>query len=163
LVSEIMKAEPGIPVFACDVRGVGETKPNTCGNNTFDSSYGCDYFYAIHGLMLDRPYLGQKTFDVIRVVHWLASNGYEDVHVAGKGWGALAVTFAGLLSESITQVTLKNNLVSYSDIAESEDYDWPLATLLPDVLSKFDLPDCYRALASKRFRQIDPWTASADG
>jgi hypothetical protein len=29
------------------------------------------------------------------------------------------------------------------------------------VLEKFDLPDCYRALAAKQLRQIDPWGATA--
>ena len=60
------------------------------------------------------------------------------------------------MSDSITQVTLKNALTSYRDIAESEDYRWPLSTFLPDVLSHFDLPDCYRALAAKGLRQIEP-------
>ncbi len=38
----------------------------------------------------------------------------------------------------------------------SESYRWPLALLPPGVLSSFDLPDCYRALESKRLRQIEP-------
>ena len=61
--------------------------PNTCGSNTFDEPYGCDYFYAIHSLMLDRPYLGQKTLDVLRVLEWLAAHGYDDVHLVATGWG----------------------------------------------------------------------------
>ena len=35
-------------------------------------------------------------------------------------------------------------------------------TILTDVLARFDLPDCYRALASKDLRQIEPWDAMAD-
>jgi hypothetical protein len=27
---------------------------------------------------------------------------------------------------------------------------------VPDVLKTFDLPDCYRALAAKQLRQIEP-------
>ena len=46
---------------------------------------------------------------------------------------------------------------SYSDIAESETYSWPLSSLVPDILKYFDLPDCYRALESKNLKQIDPW------
>ena len=73
-----------------------------------------------------------------------------------------AATFAALLSERVKQVTLKNALTSYAAVAESEDYAWPLATLLPGVLARFDLPDCYRALATKALRQIDPWGAMAE-
>jgi len=35
-------------------------------------------------------------------------------------------------------VTLKNALTSYGDVAQSEDYHWPLSTLLPGVLERFD-------------------------
>jgi hypothetical protein len=157
LIGEAMQAEPGSMPFTCDVRGMGESQPNTCGSNTFDDPYGCDYFYAIHSLMLDRPYLGQRTWDVLQVLEWLAANGYTDVHLIGKGWGALAATFAALLSERVTQVTLKHSLQSYAAVAESEEYHWPLAMILPNVLAHFDLPDCYRALEAKHLRQIEPW------
>ena len=162
MIREILQANPDTAAFTCDVRGVGESQPNTCGIDTFDSEYGCDFFYSIHSLMLDRPYLGQKTTDVLRVLDWMASYGYTDVHLVAKGWGALAGTFAAVLSNQVTQVTLKNALTSYSDIAEHEDYHWPLATLLPDVLSYFDLPDCYQALQAKKLKQIDPWGQNAD-
>lgn len=159
LIRDVMQAEPESPVFTCDVRGVGESMPDTCNPGSFHSAYGNDYFYAIHSLMLDRPYPGQKTFDVLRVLDWLKSLGHTEIHLIGTGWGALAATFAAVMSDLVEQVTLKNALTSYSDIAESEHYDWPLSTLLPNVLSQFDLPDCYSELKSKNIRQIEPWSA----
>ena len=161
LIREVIQAEPNRPLFTCDVRGIGESQPNTCGANSFDDPYGCDYFYAIHSLMLDRPYVGQKTTDVLRVLDWLASYGYDDIHIVAKGWGALPATFAALLSNRVSRVTLKNSLTSYADIAEHEQYHWPLATFLPNVLAHFDLPDCYRALKDKNLQQIEPWNALA--
>ena len=83
-----------------------------------------------------------------------------NVHLVGRGWGALPATFAALLAETATRVTLKNALTSYADVAESEEYDWPLSAFLPDVLSHFDLPDCYRELEPKHLRQIAPWGAN---
>ena len=106
-----------------------------------------------------RCVLGQKTFDVLRVLDWLASVGHTDIHITGRGWGALPATFAAVISAQIKQVTLKNALTSYTEIAESEHYNWPLSTLLPNVLEQFDLPDCYAELKSKSLRQIDPWGA----
>jgi dienelactone hydrolase len=108
LIRDVMQNEPTAPVFTCDVRGIGESMPNTCGPHTFDDPYGCDYFYAIHSLMLDRPYLGQKTYDVLRVLDWLAHHGYTNVHLVARGWGSLAATFAALLSPQVTRVTLNN-------------------------------------------------------
>ncbi|HUG69936.1 MAG TPA: acetylxylan esterase [Pirellulaceae bacterium] len=163
LIGEVIQAEPDSPFFACDVRGIGESLPDTCSPNSFHSSYGNDYFYSIHGLMLDRPYLGQKTWDVLRVLDWMASLGHTDIHLVGRGWGALSATFAAVLSDQVKQVTLKNALASYTEIAESEHYNWPLSALLPNALAHFDLPDCYMELKSKNLRQIDSWGAQTSG
>ncbi|MBL9199041.1 MAG: acetylxylan esterase [Opitutaceae bacterium] len=160
LIAEVMAAEPASAVFACDVRGVGESLPTTTGQSSL-APYGSDYFYAIHGLMLGAPYAGQKTHDVLRVVDWLRAQGHGEVHLVARGWGALPATFAAVISDGITQVTLKNALTSYDDIAQNEAYRWPLSCLVPDVLKSFDLPDCYRALAAKKPRQIEPWGAMA--
>ncbi len=159
LVRDVLRAEPESPFYTCDVRGIGESQPDTCGANSFLQPYGSDYFYAIHSFMLDRPYVGQKTYDVLRVLDWMRNCGHSEIHLVGKGWGALPATFAALLSKSVARVTLKNALTSYSAIAESERYEWPLSTFLPGVLQRFDLPDCYRALAAKDLRQIEPWGA----
>jgi dienelactone hydrolase len=157
LIRELLGAEPDAAFYACDLRGIGESQPDTCGENSFLKPYGSDFFYAIHSLMLDFPYLGQRTHDLLCVLDWLQSHGHQQIHLAGKGWGALPATFAAVMSETVTQVTLKNSLTSYAEIAESEQYQWPLAAFVPNVLAKFDLPDCYRALAVKHLRQIEPW------
>jgi dienelactone hydrolase len=161
LIREIIKAEPNTDFYTVDVRGIGESRPDTCDENSFFDLYGSDYFYAIHSIMLDRPYIGQRTHDVLRVLDWLGGIGYNEVHLVGKGWGALPATFAAVLSDRVKQVTLKNALTSYQEIAESPDYVWPLSTLVPNILSSFDLPDCYKALQPKNLRQIDPWSPDA--
>ncbi|NOX53640.1 MAG: prolyl oligopeptidase family serine peptidase [Planctomycetes bacterium] len=161
LLRELIKAEPQSAFYACDVRGIGESQPDTCGLNMFHNPYGSDYFYSAQSLMFDRPYVGQKTHDVLTVLDWLASVGHSEVHLVGKGWGALPATFAAVLCDRVVQVTLKNALRSYSEIAESEFYDWPFSTFPPDVLKHFDLPDCYGALKTKRLQQIEPLGAKA--
>ncbi len=161
LVREIIKADPDTDFYTVDVRGTGESRPDTCDENSFFELYGNDYFYAIHSIMLDRPYVGQKTHDVLRVLDWLGGIGYDEVHVIAKGWGSLPATFASVLSDRVKQVTLKNALTSYQEIAESTDYAWPLSTFVPNVLSSFDLPDCYQALQASNLRQVDPWGPEA--
>jgi pimeloyl-ACP methyl ester carboxylesterase len=161
LIANIIKADPDSAMFTCDVRGIGESQPETCGANSFLSAYGSDYFYAIHSIMLDRPYVGQKAHDVLRVLDWLHAQGHEEIHLVTKDWGAIPATFAALLADGVKQVTLKNALTSYGDTAESEEYRWPLSSFVPGVLEKFDLPDCYRALTTKQLRQIEPWGALA--
>jgi dienelactone hydrolase len=159
LVKELLAAEPDAAFYTCDVRGIGESQPETCNQNSYLGEYGCDFFYAIHSIMLDKPYPGQRTHDILRVLQWLKSNGHEEVHLVAKGWGTIPATFAAVLSDEVKQVTLKNALTSYSDIAESETYSWPLSSLVPNILKSFDLPDCYKVLQDKNLKQIDPWGA----
>lgn len=161
LPRELRRAEPDAAFYTCDVRGIGESRPDTCGANSFLHPYGSDFFYAIHSLMLDQPYVGRKTHDVLCVLDWLKSRGHTEIHLAAKGWGALPATFAALLGDSVVQVTLKNALTSYADLAESETYQWPLSAFLPGVLAQFDLPACYQALGAKKLVQIEPWGPEA--
>ena len=161
LVREVLKADPAAAFYACDVRGIGESRPDTCGSNTFLQPYGSDYFYAVHSVMLDRPYAGQRAHDVLRVLDWLRAVGHSEVHLVAKGWGAVPGTFAAVLSPLVTRVTLKNALTSYAEVAEAVSYKWPLSSFVPAVLSRFDLPDCYRALGAKQLRQVEPWGPTA--
>ncbi len=141
---------PDRAFYACDVRGIGESRPDTCGSDQFLTPYGSDYFYAIHALMLGKPYVGQKTLDVLRVLDFLRAAGHREVHLLAKGWGTIPSAFAALLSELVTEVTFLEGLKSYQEIAESEDYAWPLSTLLPDVLTRFDLPNAFAELGRNK-------------
>jgi hypothetical protein len=160
LIKELIAAEPDAVLYTCDVRGIGESRPTTCDENSYLTPYGCDFFYAIHSIMLDRPYPGQRTHDLLCVLDWLAAQGHREIHVVAKGWGAIPATVASLLSPAATRVTLKNALTSYSELAETEQYTWPLSSMVLGVLKRFDLPDCYRVLeATKKLKQIEPWGA----
>ena len=155
LVRELIDADPEAAVHACDVRGIGESAPQTTSLNNSDE-YNTDYFYSSHGLLLDYPYIAQRTFDVLRVLDWLAAWDYTQVHLAARGQGAAPAAFAALLSPHVTRVTLKQAPASYAEIAESADYNWPLSALPPGALVDFDLPDCYRALQAKDLRLLEP-------
>jgi dienelactone hydrolase len=162
LVRSLFEAEPDAAFFACDLRGIGESRPDTCGAGPWEP-YGADYFYAIHAIMLDRPYLGQRTHDLLSVLEWLKFCGHTEVHLAGRGWGAIPAAFAALLAPEVVQVTLKNALRSYAALAETEHHGWPLSMMLPGVLARFDLPDCYKALGPKKLAQIEPWGGEDGG
>ncbi len=161
-VQELIAAAPDAAFFACDVRGIGDSQPDTCGANQFLGRYGSHYFYAAYSQMLDRPLLGQRTFDVLRVIQLLAAAGHTEIHIAGQGWGALPAAFAALLSREVKQVTLKHALNSFHELAVHDDQQWPTAFMLPQVLHHFDLPDCYAGLKSRNLRLFEPWGA-ADG
>jgi len=155
LIRELITAEPEAAFYACDVRGTGESQPDTCGEDMFRNPYGSDYFYAIHSFMLDAPYLGMKTYDALAVAQWLNSFGHSSIHMVGRGRGALVAAFAALLSPHVSRVTLKHALDSYASVAEAEAYDLPLSCIVPGILAHFDLPDVYRELENnKKLRRI---------
>lgn len=157
-VSDIVKAAGEQPFYAVDVRGVGDSRPDTCGGAaTFLTPYGNDYFYAAHGVMLDRPYPGQRTLDLLQVLDWLKSVGHERVHLVANGWGTIPATFTAVLSPLVTQVTLRHALTSYHAIAAADNYAWPLSSFVPGILKHFDLPDCYAAMQAQGLTQIEPW------
>lgn len=154
LVQELFENNPDADFYALDVRGVGESRPNTCGEDSYLKPYGSDYFYAIHSLMLDEPYVGRKTHDVLATLDWLARYGHQEVRLAALGWGTFPALFATPFADSVSKVTLKAGLESYLAIAESELYNWPLSCFAPDVLRHFDLPDLRQALGN-RLRVLD--------
>lgn len=161
LVQELIAAHPDAAFFACDVRGIGESQPDTCGVGQFLRPYGSHYFYAAYSQMLDRPLLGQRTFDVLRVLQVLTAAGHTEIHLAGNGWGALPAALAAVLG-NVQQVTLKHALTSFHELAMHDDYQWPYAFMPRGVLTQFDLPDCYAELKSRSLRNLEPWSA-ADG
>jgi dienelactone hydrolase len=141
--------------YACDVRGVGESRPDTCGENSFLQPYGNDYFYAIHGIMLNRPYIGQKTLDVLQVLRWLEEAGHSQIQIVAQGWGSLPAAFAAMYSDVVHSVKLKGALDSFHSIATAEEYQWPLSSFVPSILTEVDLNDCYTLLkAEKDFEMI---------
>ncbi len=154
LIAETIQSNPESVLYTCDPRGTGESQPVTCGPNSFLNPYGSDYFYSIHSIMLGHPYVGMKTFDILRVLEWVKIQQHIDIHLLANGRGCLPAVFAALLSDSVTQITLKGAPGSFSEIAETEAYDWPLSVFLPHVLKHFDLPDCYRELSAKGLRLI---------
>lgn len=152
-------AGPDAAFYACDPRGVGESQP-VLSLPDGTRKGGPDYLHAGHGLLFDYSMPAQRTFDLLRILDWLGSYGHEEVHLVGRGFGAIPGTFAAVLHDRVTQVTLKQALPSFAELAETEIYSWPAAAFVPGVLRSFDLPDCYRELARKKLRQIEPASAA---
>ena len=149
LVKQLIAADPKAAFYGVDVRGIGESRPDTAGRDAYSSPYGPDYFYSVHGLMLDRPYVGAKTHDALSVLDWLAAYGHDRIHLAASGWGTFPALFAALLCDRVEKVTLKGALDSYESVAKAQIYEWPSSAFVPDVLRQFDLPDLRRALGDK--------------
>ncbi|MEZ6087634.1 MAG: hypothetical protein R3C05_06335 [Pirellulaceae bacterium] len=111
LIREVIESEPDAAFY---LRWQVTTLPGTAVPARFTSHMATTISTPSTALALDRPYLGQKTFDVLRVLNWMTSVGHTEVHLIGLGWGALSATFAASLHDAVVQVTLKNSLTSYA-------------------------------------------------
>jgi dienelactone hydrolase len=148
--------------FALDVRGMGQLTARThkdSGDDFFDP-YHSDYMYANHGLMLREPYAGRRVHDALCVLDLFQAHGYREIHLVGRGMGAITATFAALLHPLVNRVTLHNALLSYHELTQDPRYTWPLSAMVFDVLKTYDLPDCLRHLAAeKHLALVAPWTS----
>jgi dienelactone hydrolase len=158
LVRDALKEQPGAALYAVDVSGLGESRPNTCGENSYATSYGCDYFYAAHAIMLNESYVGRRMADVTAALDFVTyQGGHADIHLIAKGFGAIPAALASLPAGAPSRVTLKNSLTSYADLAAADLYQWPLSSLTPGILQLCDLPDVYRSLTNrKHLTLVDP-------
>ncbi|NKB71255.1 MAG: prolyl oligopeptidase family serine peptidase [Candidatus Latescibacteria bacterium] len=143
------------PLYALDVRGLGESIP-TSKPAAFLHPYGKDYMFHGHGLLLGQSYLGRRVHDLLSCIDLLLAEGARKIHLYGRGQGALIALFAALLHDKIASTMLKNAPLSYHEWTQVPLVNWPAACFIPGVLANFDLPDCLRALGS-RVHLLEPW------
>ncbi len=141
-------------LYALDVRGLGESAPDE--ESSFWHPYSMDYMMHGYALLFGESYLGRRVWDALRVLDLMAAEGARQVHLYGRGQGALMALFAALLHPLVATVTLKNAPRSYCEWTRAALVDWPAANGLRGVLQHFDLDDCVRALG-ERVKVIEPW------
>jgi hypothetical protein len=125
--------------------------------NDYFAAYDSDFFYACISSMMDESYLGGKIKDAISAILLLKKEGYSNIHLKGRGLGALTAAFTGFLSKEVKEVSLANALLSYHSLTQKPAYKWPLSHIPMGVLKDFDLPDIYKALKSKNLTIKEPW------
>ncbi len=147
-----------IHVFGLDVRGIGDTLPTGCdqhGGRYFFAPYTHDYHYASCHLMLGDSYLGAKVRDILGAIALLKDNGYREIHLAGRGQGAVPAVLAALLNDENAPVTLMNAPESWDSMLRDAITMWPQSCMLRGILKETDLPEIYAALPN--LKMIHPW------
>ncbi len=153
LASEPLARRRNPPVYALDVRGLGESAPDR--PDQFFHNYGMDYMYHGFSLMLGESYLGRRVYDALCVIDLLRARGAKRIHLAGRGQGALLALFSGIIDSGTRSVTLKHAPECFRTWTRTPFVEWPAANVPPGVLKHFDLSDCIRVLG-RRVRRIAP-------
>jgi hypothetical protein len=129
-------------IIMLDLRGFGETAPGKNMPNR-PSYFGIDFSETFLALHLNRPLLGQRTYDLLSV---LGTMQKDRVFVLGRGVAAPAAVHAALLSPTRIRVLAEGLPISWSDVVKAPvSYD-QLANVVPAVLAVYDLPDLVNGL-----------------
>ncbi|MDD3725654.1 MAG: acetylxylan esterase [Candidatus Ratteibacteria bacterium] len=150
----------GSPLYALDVRGIGVSMPKNVED--FSDPYGYDYMLKAYGLMLGKPYLGQRVYDVLMVLNLLKEKGAKDIYLYGRGQGSLIALFAGVFYKDIKKVVLKNYPPSFYQWTQTPSVLWPDANFPPGVIKYTDIPELL-GIMGKKVELLEPWGPGMEG
>lgn len=141
-------------LYSLDVRGLGESMPEDL--DKFLQPYGMDYMFHGYYILLGNSYIGHRVNDVLATIRLLINEGAKEIHLYGRGQGAILALFAGVIEKNLASVTIKNAPPSFDSWVHAPIVLWPSANFLKGVLKEFDLPDCMDAIKDK-LTVIEPW------
>lgn len=151
LVKDLMDSNE---LYLLDVRGLGESMPEDI--SIFLHPYGLDYMFHGYGILLGESYLGRRVYDVLCTIDLLIHEGAKDIHLYGRGQGAIIALFTAVINDNLASITIKNAPESYKSWTHTPIVLWPSANFLRGVLKFFDLPDCIRLIGGK-LKIVEPW------
>lgn len=140
-------AAGGRTVLVADVRGVGDLSPEYPRQSARHAAWHQDEeAYAWASLMLGKPLLGQRVTDIRAMIR---ATGRE-VELVAAGKMTVAALIAAALEEAVVAVWLSEHLASYRLVVEEEEYRYPAANLVFNLLRHSDIPAMAAALAPRR-------------
>lgn len=138
-------AKDGQEVLTLDPRGMGETSPG--GKPAPKSNFGADFKETFMALHLNRPLLGQRTYDVLAVLQTVAKPG-QTLNLTATGMAAPIALHAAAFDERIAKVTLDRR-VSWMQVVRTPITYNEMTNIVPGALAVYDLPDLVTLIAPR--------------
>jgi cephalosporin-C deacetylase-like acetyl esterase len=137
----------GNRVLAIDPRGFGEM---AAGNPPKTPSlFGVDFTNSFLALHLNLPLLGQRVYDVLSVMRYMANESPQELSIVGIGSAAPVALHAAALSPIVKQTTIEKGLISWTNVVHTPvSYD-QLTHVVPGALKVYDLPDLVTLIAPR--------------
>ena len=144
---EQMLAGDNIPhrIIAIDPRGMGATAPVTPPKNR-PKYFGVDLAEAFLAFHLNRPLLGQRTYDVLAVLRQVREDSRLVPTLVAEGSACPVALHAAALDPRIDAITLIHPLLSWSDVVRTPVSEDQMTNVVPGALAYYDLPDLARAV-----------------
>jgi dienelactone hydrolase len=142
-------AAEGTRVYAPDLRGIGDLRPEySAGSPGYTGPRESETDYAWASLVLGRSLLGQRVADLVTVLRAMGTLGTVS-GLAARG----QLTIPALCAASIfgdVHLYLAEHLISWRSLVDTENYHYPFANFVPDVLRSTDLPEIAATLAPRK-------------
>jgi cephalosporin-C deacetylase-like acetyl esterase len=151
--------QAGFVVLAIDARGFGETEVLETQQADDVRPFFGDYDSGMTALLVGRPLVAMRAFDISRAVDLLQSlEGVDSqqIHGMGRGNGAVALLYAATLDTRIKMVVLEQMLQSYRAVVDNRVQRQVFESAVPRVLRFYDLPDLVAALAPRPVWIVSP-------
>ena len=148
-------ARQGYAVMAVDLRGLGSCRPRlplaslTLGLN---ADQDMDGNYALAGLILDRPVLGQRVWDFIRSLDYLEQRvdvASGNIRVIGAAGAGLVALLGAAVDSRPRSLLCEGTLAEFRPILGSGEVRWGLPWVLTGMLKHFDVANVIATLAPK--------------
>ncbi len=156
--------DAGQAICAVAVRGTGLSTPRPPnGGPVFYQQMNLEERFAWANLVLGTPVLGQRIWDVVRAVQYLAARSDvtpSQIRMIGQEEAGLAALIASALDDRVRSVLLTKTIVSYMTIVQSKDYSLALDWFVPGILEHFDLPDIAASMSPRPVWIVDAVDAS---
>ncbi|NLF40243.1 hypothetical protein GX586_12415 [bacterium] len=144
-------ARQGYRVLIPDLRGWGATRPTARLDRRWAGWFGEDWQEAQLGLMLNRPLLGQRVFDLLAVLRWARQEaGVKAVVVRGCGAAIPVALHAAALDSGVEAIRLDRHLVPWESMMKARPPAVRLADVVPGALEVYDLPDLMEIVADRQ-------------
>lgn len=149
-------------VLAVDLSGIGETMPT--GKHSYGSYLPPDWREATIAYLLGRSLLAMRAEEIQASARSLAA--YQrpgvphPVHLMSVGRvGPPALHAAALEPGLFTSVTLRNSLVSWSNVVRTPQSKNQFVNLVHGALGVYDLPDLVGTLPAETTKVVEPLNA----
>jgi cephalosporin-C deacetylase-like acetyl esterase len=145
--------EQGHAVCAVNLRGMGLSTPRMPGGGpVFYRGMQLEDRFAWTNLVLGKPAIGQRVWDILRVLDYLGTRPDVDasqIRILGSGSAGIAGGMTTLLDERVRSILVRHAFPSYRSIVDSEDYSVSLDWFVPGILQHFDLPDILASISPR--------------
>ena len=142
--------DAGFSVLGVDLRGWGDTTPNTPKKQNFT----WEEFFAWRAIELGRPLLGMRVGDFLTAVRGV-SGEYRKIYAVGLGTAGLVALHAAALDSSITGVATVRTLGAYQDVMEHLHSTEPVSSFVWGALTRYDLPGLAAAIHPRPCVAVD--------